>query len=87
MAIIPKKATINGNSADIINAIRNGDTTTFSFEPASYNIDSISNIGNLILASPIMQNKFIDTLINRIAKVICTIIYSFNILLYIYEKW
>lgn len=72
MAIIPKKATINGNSADIINAIRNGDTTTFSFEPATYDIDSISNIGNLILASPIMQNKFIDTLINRIAKIVYT---------------
>ena len=72
MAIIPKKITLDGNSAQIINAIKNSDTTTFTFDTVQYDIESIGAVGNLIMGNPTIQNKFIDTLINRIAKTVMT---------------
>lgn len=73
MAIIPK--SVGGkwkNSANIINAIKSTDTSLFTFDDATYDIDSISAIGNIIMSDSLMMNRFISALINRIAKVVFT---------------
>lgn len=73
MAIIPK--SVGGkwkNSANIINAIKSTDTSLFTFDDATYNIDSISAIGNIIMSDSLMMNRFISALINRIAKIVFT---------------
>lgn len=72
MAIIPKKITLDGNSAQIINAIKNTDPATFTFDRATYDINSINAVGTIIMGDTIMRNKFISTLINRIAKTVLT---------------
>ena len=70
----PYSRTLSGNAPQILNAIRNSATTYYKdYVPyASPDSDSIRKIGAIIMDNPNLQNQFLNTLINRIARVIVT---------------
>ena len=74
MPTIPAKVTFNAKGVDILNAIRNNSTANYrEYVPvADPTIDSLRNIGNIIMDMAVLKNEFISTLINRIALVLLT---------------
>lgn len=74
MPVRPQINVLSGNSVDIINAIRNSATNDYrNYVPiATPDAESIKTIGKIIMDSPVLQNDFITTLVNRIARVIVT---------------
>lgn len=72
MATKPKVQTLTNSSVDVLNAIRNSATQNYKdYVPvASSDSDSIKAIGNVIMDYPALQNEFLNTLVNRIGKVI-----------------
>lgn len=70
MATNPYKV-FTGNSADVINAIRNQASTNFrEYVPvATPDAESIRAVGAIIMDNPNLQNEFIQALIGRIALV------------------
>lgn len=74
MANIPKIKTLTKNSVDILNAIRNGASSSYKdYIPEAENtIDSIKSIGNIMMNHQSLQNEFLSALINRIGRVIIT---------------
>lgn len=74
MPTIPKVKVLTNTSVDVLNAIRNSASTNYrDYVPiATPDAESIKAIGNIIMDYPALQNEFLNTLINRIGKVIIT---------------
>lgn len=70
----PNVQTLNARSVDILNAIRNSATANYrDYVPeATDNLDSIREIGAVIMNFPALQNEFLSALVNRIGRVIIT---------------
>lgn len=74
MATIPEVKTLNANSVEIMNAIRNSASANYQdYVPkAKNNLSSIREIGTIIMDYPALQNEFLNALINRIGRVMIT---------------
>lgn len=74
MPNIPYKYTLTNAAPDVLNAIRNEATTDYkNYVPvATPDADSIRKIGAIIMDSPDLRNQFIQTLVNRIGRVLVT---------------
>lgn len=74
MPNIPFVYTLTNAAPDVLNAIRNvaGDSYKEHVPYATPNADSIREIGKIIMDSPDLRNQFVQTLVNRIGKVIVT---------------
>lgn len=74
MPTIPKAKTLSGNSAEILNVIRENSTIDYknAVPIASANAESIRGIGNILMNNPALQNNFLSALVNRIARVLIT---------------
>lgn len=74
MAVKPKVQTLTNSSVDIMNAIRNGASVDYQhYVPvATSDADSLRTIGAVIMDNPQLQNEFINSLVNRIGRVILT---------------
>ncbi len=59
-------------SVDVLNRIRESASVNYqtAVPIATPNADNIRDIGAIIMDSPNLQNEFLDTLINRIGKVV-----------------
>lgn len=67
----PSTATLTASSVDILNAIRNSSTANYRdyIPEATSDIDSIREIGAIIMDYPALQNEFLTALVNRIGRV------------------
>lgn len=74
MPTINSSSTLNANSIDILNAIRNSATANYqNYVPvAGNNLESIREIGTVMMNFPAIQNEFLSALVNRIALVLVT---------------
>ena len=74
MPNIPANRTLNSSSVDILNAIRNSATANYrDYVPAATNsLESIREIGAVIMNFPALQNEFLSALVNRIGRVLIT---------------
>lgn len=74
MATVPQTMTLTKNSVDILNAIRNGASANYrDYVPQAENtLNSIKEIGGIIMQFPALQNEFLSALINRIGRVMIT---------------
>lgn len=74
MPTIPNVKNLNATSVDIFNAIRNSATANYrNYVPeARPNLDSIRQIGTVIMDYPALQNEFLTALVNRIGRVMIT---------------
>lgn len=74
MPTTPKPANLNATSVDILNAIRNSATANYrNYVPvANQSLDSIREIGAVIMQFPALQNEFLSALVNRIGRVMIT---------------
>lgn len=72
MPNVPTNATLNASSVDILNAIRNSATANYqNYVPvANQSLDSVREIGAILMAFPALQNEFLSALVNRIGRVI-----------------
>lgn len=70
----PQVQTLSARSVDILNAIRNSATANYrDYVPeANDSLDSIREIGAVIMQFPALQNEFLSALVNRIGRVIIT---------------
>lgn len=74
---MPRKPAIKkltASSVDILNAIRNSASINYrEYVPvATYDAESIKEIGAVIMQYPSLQNEFISNLVNRIGRVVIT---------------
>lgn len=74
MPTIPKIFSLTGNSVDIVNAIRNNASTEYrNYVPVATNdVESLREIGAIIMDYVPLQNEFITALVNRIGRTILT---------------
>ena len=74
MPTIPKIFSLTGNSVDIVNAIRNNASTEYrNYVPVATNdVESLREIGGIIMDYVPLQNEFITALVNRIGRTILT---------------
>lgn len=74
MPTTPTQVTLTATSAEVLNVIRNNASQNYrDFVPvATTGAESVRTIGNVIMQYPALQNEFINSLVNRIAMVICT---------------
>lgn len=74
MPIKPEATTLSATSVDILNAIRNSATANYrDYIPVATNsLDSIREIGTIMMNYPALQNEFLSALVNRIGRVIIT---------------
>ena len=72
MPNVPSSAKLNASSVDILNAIRNSATANYQdYVPVADNsLDSIREIGAIMMNYPALQNEFLNALVNRIGRVI-----------------
>ena len=73
MAIIPKNQKLTNSSRNVLNAIRNSGSADMKHKVPEITDDthqSLRQFGKAIMDYPSLQNEFIDTLVNRIAKVV-----------------
>lgn len=72
MPTIPERRNLNATSVDILNAIRNSASANYrDYVPeATNNVDSIREIGTIIMDFTALQNEFLSALVNRIGRVI-----------------
>lgn len=69
----PKVKQFTGSGIDVLNAIRNGASVNYrEYVPVVHDASDIKEVGNVLMQFPTLQNEFIDSLINRIARVIVT---------------
>ena len=70
----PSNLKLSSTSVDILNAIRNSATANYrDYVPAAQpNVESIREIGAVIMQFPALQNEFLSALINRIGRVMIT---------------
>lgn len=74
MPTVPKNQTLTANSAQVLNVIRAGASPEYRARvtEATYDLESIRGVGNVIMNFPGLQNEFISALINRIGLVLVT---------------
>lgn len=74
MPTVPKNQTLTANSAQVLNVIRAAASPEYRARvtEATYDLESIRGIGNVIMNFPGLQNEFISALINRIGLVLVT---------------
>lgn len=74
MPNVPSAAKLNASSVDILNAIRNSATANYQdYVPvADQSLDSVREIGAILMNYPTFQNEFLNALVNRIGRVIIT---------------
>lgn len=74
MPNIPATLKLTKSSVDILNAIRNSATANYQdYVPtATADLDSIREIGAIIMDYPVLQNEFLNALVNRIGRVMIT---------------
>lgn len=70
----PATTNLTAGAVDILNAIRNSATANYrNYVPAaSQDLDSIREIGAVIMQFPALQNEFLSALVNRIGRVMIT---------------
>ena len=70
----PNTTPLTASSVDILNAIRNSATANYrDYVPAANpSLDSIREIGAVIMQFPALQNEFLSSLVNRIGRVMIT---------------
>ena len=71
MPNLPQTRSLNASSVDILNAIRNNATSNYRdyIPEANATLDSIREIGSIIMNYPALQNEFLSALVNRIGRV------------------
>ena len=72
MPTIPKTQNLKANSADVLNAIRNGASQTYKDAvPVAImgDADNLRGIGNAIMSYAALKNEFLHELMNRIGMV------------------
>lgn len=74
MATKPQVVTLTNSSVDILNVIRENATQNYrDYVPkATTDVDSIRQIGAVIMDYPNLQNEFLSALVNRIGRVLIT---------------
>lgn len=74
MPTIPSNVNLTRSSVDILNAIRNQATANYqNYVPeATSDANSIREIGAVIMDYPVLQNEFLNALVNRIGRVLIT---------------
>ena len=74
MAVRPKPFVLTGTSVDIINAIRNSASVDYrNYVPyATPDAESVKAIGAIIMDNVSLRNEFVNTLMNRISRVVVT---------------
>lgn len=74
MPTIPETRTLNASSVDILNAIRNNASANYrDYIPAArQDVESIREIGAIIMDYPALQNEFLSALVNRIGRLMIT---------------
>lgn len=74
MATKPKIVTLTNASVDILNVIRNNASVNYqNYVPvATADTESIREIGAILMDYPSLQNEFLNSLVNRIGRVIVT---------------
>lgn len=74
MPIRPNAQTLNATSIDILNAIRNNASANYqNYVPvANESLESIREIGVILMDYPALQNEFLNALVNRIGMVLIT---------------
>lgn len=75
MATKPTVRKLSASSAQILNAIRNNASTNYRDyvpEANADDVNSIREIGNVIMQYPALQNEFLSALVNRIGRVVIT---------------
>ena len=70
MATKPSVKSLANNSVAILNAVRNDSSLEFQNRVPAATQESIKEYGNAVLSYTATMNEFIDTLVNRIGKVI-----------------
>ena len=72
MARVPDIKTLNANSVQIMNAVRNeiGGVYASQVPIAEDSVESIRTVGEIIMTYQPLQNAFLSALVNRIGKVI-----------------
>lgn len=70
----PTATNLTAGAVDILNAIRNSATANYrNYVPAAtQDLDSIREIGAVIMQFPALQNEFLSALVNRIGRVMIT---------------
>ena len=74
MATKPIPKTLNASSVQILNAIRNSASTNYrDYVPVAQNsLESVREIGAIIMDYPALKNEFLSALVNRIGMVLIT---------------
>ena len=74
MPTIPESRKLTASSVDILNAIRNNASANYrDYVPAArQDVESIREIGAIIMDYPALQNEFLSALVNRIGRVMIT---------------
>ena len=70
----PTVQNLNATSVDILNAIRNNASANYrDYIPvADASLDSVRAIGAILMNYPLLQNEFLNALVNRIGRVLVT---------------
>lgn len=74
MPTVPLTPKLSASSEDILNAIRNSASANYRdyIPEASASQNNIREIGAIIMNYPVLQNEFLNALVNRIGRVIVT---------------
>lgn len=74
MPTVPETRKLTASSVDILNAIRNNASANYrDYVPAArQDVESIREIGAIIMDYPALQNEFLSALVNRIGRVMIT---------------
>lgn len=73
MANRPKPQSLEANSIDVLNAIRNTASANYrDYVPVAVDESSVREIGAVIMTMQALQNEFLTALVNRIGMVIIT---------------
>lgn len=70
----PTVQRLSANSVDILNAIRNNASTNYRdyIPQADASLESVRQIGTILMNYPALQNEFLNALVNRIGRVLVT---------------
>ena len=72
MATKPKSQTLVKSAPDIVNAIRNNASPMYKNLVPIANPENVKEIGAILNSYPQLQNEFLNSLVNRIGRVILT---------------
>ena len=72
MPVKPSTKSLNANSVQILNCIRDSASTTYQERIPVATQNNIRDIGNAMMQFQSTQNEFLNALVNRIARVIIT---------------